>query len=173
MLSEQCVGVAGRGIYGVLDGEMSTLSMKAPGLQAATTLLDVRTLRLRGFTTSLDTVRRNLFGCVDKDENRRFLEREAAHQLEINNQLWGFDFSKEAPLPGTHRYAWEIVPASTVPKALRNATTMTVPKPATPAPDSKTASPEPSKTQKRITGKISFGYIILILVFRMAPLYLT
>lgn len=149
MLSENSVSVLGRGFScGTLDTEMSTLSMRAPGIQA--TMLDTKSLRVRGVTTTLDSVRRSLFGCTDREENRRFLEKELAHQLELNNQRWGFDFAKETPLPGPHRYVWQIVPASAVPKALRNAT-MAAPKPTTPTKEAKSPSPEPCKHQKRIT----------------------
>ncbi|XP_046970674.1 cyclin-dependent kinase inhibitor 1-like [Vanessa cardui] len=129
---------------------MSALSVRAPGLQA-TTMLDTRSLRVRGVTT-LEGVRRNLFGCTDREENRRFVERELARQLELDSQRWGFDFANEKPLPGTQRFAWQLVPASTIPAALRRSPiTITTPKPTTPAQESKVSSPENSKTQKRIT----------------------
>lgn len=146
MLSEKCVRVLGGGL-----ADMSALSVRAPGLQA-TTMLDTRALRVRGVTT-LEGVRRNLFGCTDREENRRFVERELARQLELDNQRWGFDFANEKPLPGTQRFAWQLVPASAVPAALRRAPiTITAPKPTAPTQDSKVSSPENSKTQKRITG---------------------
>ncbi|XP_072945253.1 uncharacterized protein dap [Epargyreus clarus] len=129
---------------------MSALSVRAPGLQA--TVLDTRSLRVRGVTT-LDGVRRNLFGCTDREENRRFAERELARQLEIDSQKWGFDFANEKPLPGAQRFAWQLVPASAVPAALRRSPiTITTPKPSTGCPqEAKVSSPESNKTQKRIT----------------------
>lgn len=133
---------------------MSTLSVRAPGLQA-TTVLDARSLRVRGVTT-LEGVRRNLFGCTDREENRRFVERELARQLELDSQRWGFDFANETPLPGAQRFAWQLVPASTIPAALRRSPiTMTTPKQSTPKQEPKVSSPE-SKTQKRITGQYHF-----------------
>ncbi|XP_049878538.1 uncharacterized protein LOC126375580 [Pectinophora gossypiella] len=142
MLSEKCVRVLGGGL-----GEMSALSVRAP----ATTVLDTRSLRVRG-VTALDGVRRNLFGCTDREENRRFVERELARQLELDSQRWGFDFANEKPLPGAQRFAWQLVPASTVPAALRRSPiTITTPKPITPTQDNKISSPETNKTQKRIT----------------------
>lgn len=129
---------------------MSALSVRAPGLQA-TTVLDTRSLRVRGVTT-LDGVRRNLFGCTDREENRRFVERELARQLELDSQRWGFDFANEKPLAGTQRFAWQLVPASTIPAALRRSSiTITTPKPATTVQETKVSSPENNKTQKRIT----------------------
>lgn len=131
---------------------MSALSVRAPGLQATTTVLDTRSLRVRGVTT-LEGVRRNLFGCVDREENRRIVERELARQLELDSQRWGFDFAKEKPLPGAQRFAWQLVPASTIPVALRRSPiTITTPKQTTPSKETKVTSPESSKTQKRITG---------------------
>lgn len=135
---------------------MSTLSVRAPGLQT-TTLLDTRSMRVRG-VTALDGVRRNLFGCTDREENRRFAERELARQLELDSQKWGFDFAQEMPLPGDQRFVWSLVPASAIPAALRRAPiTIATPQPATPTQETKVSSPESSsKTQKRITGKFSF-----------------
>ncbi|XP_041969208.1 cyclin-dependent kinase inhibitor 1-like [Aricia agestis] len=128
---------------------MSTLSVRAPGFQA--TMLDSRSLRVSSVTT-LDGVRRNLFGCTDREENRRFVERELARQLELDSQRWGFDFANEKPLPGAQRFAWQLVPASSIPAALRRAPiTVPAPKPKpTPMQEAK-SSPESSKTQKRIT----------------------
>ncbi|XP_045504612.1 cyclin-dependent kinase inhibitor 1-like [Colias croceus] len=132
------------------SSKMSTLSVRAPGLQA-TTVLDVRSLRVHGLTT-LNTVRRNLFGCTDREENRRFAERELSRQLDLDSQRWGFDFAKEKPLPGTQRFAWQLVPASSIPAALRRAPiTITAQKPNTPAKETKVSSPDSNKTQKRIT----------------------
>lgn len=141
---------------GDLDSEMSTLSVRAPATMQ-TTVLDTRALRVRGIT-SLDGVRRNLFGCTDREENRRFVERELARQLELDSQRWGFDFANEKPMPGTGRFAWHLVPAATVPVALRRApvttaANLTVPQQNAPAQEAKAASPESSKTQKRITGE--------------------
>ncbi|GBP82403.1 Cyclin-dependent kinase inhibitor 1 [Eumeta japonica] len=148
MISEKCIrGMLGRATGGLcsVDYEMSAVSVR--GAHHATGL-DARTLRLRGVLTGVDGVRRNLFGCTDSDENRRFLERELEHQLEIDSQRWGFDFAKEQPLPGRQRFTWDLVPASSVPAALRT------PAPAPPAPrtPAHARSPEPPKIQKRITG---------------------
>lgn len=143
MLSVKCAFAA--------DSEMSTLSVRAPGLQATSTVLDARALRVRGVTT-LENVRRNLFGCTDREENRRYVERELARQLELDSQRWGFDFANEKPLPGTQRIAWQLVPASSVPVALRRSPiTISTPKPKAPSQERKISSPETSKSQKRIT----------------------
>jgi hypothetical protein len=130
---------------------MSTLSVRAPGLQT-TTLMDSRSMRVRG-VTNLDGVRRNLFGCTDREENRRFAERELARQLELDSQKWGFDFATERPLPGDQRFVWSLVPAAAIPAALRRAPITITPQTPTPAEEVKMSSPEnSSKTQKRITG---------------------
>nr|XP_021207673.1 uncharacterized protein LOC101739436 isoform X2 [Bombyx mori] len=141
-------------VFRCLDSiEMSALSVRAPGLQATTTVLDTRSLRVRG-VTALDGVRRNLFGCTDREENRRFVERELARQLELDSQRWGFDFANEQPLPGIQRFAWQLVPASAVPVALRRSPiTTSMPKQNTSTQEAKVSSPESTKTQKRITGK--------------------
>lgn len=141
--------------------EMSTLSVRAP-LQA--TVLDTRSLRVRG-VTALDGVRRNLFGCTDREENRRFVERELTRQLELDSQRWGFDFANEKPLPGAQRFAWQLVPASAVPAALRRSPiTISTQAPAnlpTNTQETRVSSPESSKTQKRITGMFYYSQICL------------
>ncbi|KAJ2941148.1 hypothetical protein O0L34_g10384 [Tuta absoluta] len=142
MLSEKCVRVLSGGL------EMSALSVRAP----ATTVLDTRALRVRGMT-AIEGVRRNLFGCTDREENRRFVERELARQLELDSQRWGFDFAKERPLSGQQsRFSWQLVSAAAVPAALRRSPiTIATPKPMTPTQDNKVSSPDSNKTQKRIT----------------------
>ncbi|KAL4713445.1 hypothetical protein ACJJTC_010430 [Scirpophaga incertulas] len=129
---------------------MSTLSVRAPGLQT-TTLMDSRSMRVRG-VTNLEGVRRNLFGCTDREENRRFAERELARQLELDSQKWGFDFARERPLPGDQRFVWSLVPATAIPAALRRAPMTITPPASAPIQEAKVTSPENnSKTQKRIT----------------------
>ncbi|XP_053616435.1 cyclin-dependent kinase inhibitor 1-like [Plodia interpunctella] len=129
---------------------MSTLSVRAPGL-TATSILDAKSLRIRGLTT-LDGVRRNLFGCTDREENRRFAERELKRQSELDSERWGFDFANETPLPGPQRFAWQLVPATSVPAALRRAPmTITTPNQNTTPQEKNISSPEPTKTQKRMT----------------------
>lgn len=128
--------------------EMSTLSVRVP---MQTTVLDTRSMRVRG-VTALDGVRRNLFGCTDREENRRFVERELTRQLELDSQRWGFDFANEKPLPGAQRFAWQLVPASAVPVALRRSPITIAPSPApSKSVETRVSSPDSSKTQKRIT----------------------
>lgn len=137
------------GVLEIRTFEMSTLSVRAP-IQA--TVLDTRSLRVRG-VTALDGVRRNLFGCTDREENRRFVERELTRQLELDSQRWGFDFANEKPLPGAQRFAWQLVPASAVPAALRRSPiTIATPNATANTQDARVSSPENCKTQKRITG---------------------
>lgn len=51
------------------------------------------------------TVRRNLFGPVDHEENLRFVHAELAKMAEADARRWNFDFARERPLAG--RFAWE------------------------------------------------------------------
>lgn len=165
MLSEKCVRAVFGGGLSRFE-EMSTLSVRAPGLQA--TLLDSRALRVRGVTT-LEGVRRNLFGCTDREENRKFVERELARQLELDSQRWGFDFANEQPLPGAQRFAWSLVPAAAVPAALRRAPmAVTTPKPNVPSQETKVSSPENSKTQKRITGQFYLNCILFLTFYLLS-----
>ena len=50
-------------------------------------------------------VRRALFGPVDHDENRRFVERELARNRREASDRWNYDFERDAPREG--RYVWE------------------------------------------------------------------
>ncbi|CAH4001557.1 unnamed protein product [Pieris brassicae] len=129
----------------VFDKKMSALSVRAPGLQA--TMLNTRSLRVQGETT-IDTVRRNLFGCTDKEENRRFVERELARQLDLDSQRWGFDFANEKPLAGDQRFAWQLVPAATIPAALRRSPITITQQATKPVKEAKVSSPNNNKTQK-------------------------
>lgn len=57
-------------------------------------------------------VRRVLFGPVDHDDTRRFVDRELALQKERDSERWGFDFVRERERtsgPGTTRYIWQRV----------------------------------------------------------------
>lgn len=144
MLSEKCIGVVVRGARSFCEGDMAALSIRQP-------IMETRPARTRTVTT-LDTVRRNLFGCSDSEENRRFLKRELALQLELDSQRWGFDFAKGVPLPGPQDFSWQMVAAQSVPVTLRM---QPVPKP-NPQQEPKAPSPDANKTQKRITGNRSF-----------------
>lgn len=57
-------------------------------------------------------VRRVLFGPVDHEDTRRFVDRELALQQERDSERWGFDFMLERERtsgPGTKRYVWQKV----------------------------------------------------------------
>jgi len=57
-------------------------------------------------------VRKVLFGPVDHDDTRRFVDRELALQQERDSERWGFDFVRERERtsgPGTTRYIWQRV----------------------------------------------------------------
>lgn len=71
-------------------------------------------------------VRRDLFGPVDHEDSRRFVERELAAQEARDADRWGFDFVRGCPRksgPGTGRYVWEkVTPQEKIPEpyALRH-----------------------------------------------------
>jgi len=57
-------------------------------------------------------VRRVLFGPVDHEDTRRFVDTELALQKERDSDRWGFDFVLERERtsgPGTTRYIWQRV----------------------------------------------------------------
>lgn len=50
---------------------------------------------------------RSLFGPVDHDESKRFLQEELSRITQQDSKRWNFDFQKDKPLEG--RFAWETV----------------------------------------------------------------
>lgn len=60
---------------------------------------------------ALAKARRNLFGPVDHEFNRRFVAEELAKQQALAAEKWSFDFVSEKPLLG--RYKWERFGAKT------------------------------------------------------------
>lgn len=63
---------------------------------------------------AISTVRRNIFGPVDHEECRNFVEMHLnQHQIE-SMDYWGFDFVNEIPRPSKRsRFMWETVPDKT------------------------------------------------------------
>lgn len=65
-------------------------------------------------------VRRVLFGPVDHEGTRRFVDKELALQKERDSERWGFDFVLEKERtrgPGTSRYIWRrVAPDEKIPE---------------------------------------------------------
>lgn len=60
-------------------------------------------------------VKRDLFGPVDKEDSKTFIERELAAQNEVLSKKWGFDFRSGEPLQNHEQYQWERVPPTSAP----------------------------------------------------------
>lgn len=60
-------------------------------------------------------VKRDLFGPVDKEDSKKFIERELAAQNEVLSKKWGFDFRSGEPLQNHEQYQWERVPPTSAP----------------------------------------------------------
>lgn len=60
-------------------------------------------------------VKRDLFGPVDKEDSKKFIERELAVQNEVLSKKWGFDFRSGEPLQHHEQYQWERVPPTSAP----------------------------------------------------------
>jgi hypothetical protein len=117
-------------------------------------------------------VRKVLFGPVDHDDTRRFVDRELALQQERDSERWGFDFVRERGRtsgPGTTRYIWQRVTSDEnipEPYALRgmnylgkHAVSNDDPKPATTALEvvaATSAATETNTKQTLISGKTNF-----------------
>lgn len=72
-------------------------------------------------------VRRDLFGPVNHEETRKFVEAELLNQQKIDSDRWGFDFLRDIPKTNHHKYSWERVSTDKVPEIYM---------PAIPAPSS-------------------------------------
>lgn len=60
-------------------------------------------------------VKRDLFGPVDTEDSKKFIERELNAQNEVLSKKWGFDFRSGEPLKNHEQYQWERVPPTTAP----------------------------------------------------------
>lgn len=60
-------------------------------------------------------VKRDLFGPVDKEDSKKFIERELAAQNDVLSKKWGFDFRTGEPLQHHEQYQWERVPPTSAP----------------------------------------------------------
>lgn len=58
---------------------------------------------------ALARVKRNLFGAVDHEETKRFVESELAAQQRRDADMYEFDFVRGVPCPNSKRYSWEKV----------------------------------------------------------------
>lgn len=56
---------------------------------------------------ALSSIKRTLFGPVDHEECRVFVERELQKHHNFNMEHWEFDFENEIPRPGKGRFQWE------------------------------------------------------------------
>lgn len=60
----------------------------------------------RGFA-ALSPIKRDLFGPVDHEECRLFVEGELAREQNLNMNYWEFDFINDVPRPGRGRFLWQ------------------------------------------------------------------
>lgn len=85
--------------------EISTLRSPAIGRRPAVATARITAAR----------VKRDLFGPVDKEDSKKFIERELAAQNEVLSKKWGFDFRSGEPLQNHEQYQWERVPPTSAP----------------------------------------------------------
>lgn len=76
-------------------------------------------------SSSLARVKRDLFGPVDKQETKNFVDRQLAAQNEVLSKKWGFDFSAGEPLQQHDQYQWERVPPTLAPACFTGMVTLT------------------------------------------------
>lgn len=70
-------------------------------------------------------VKRDLFGPVDKEDSKKFIERELAAQNEVLCKKWGFDFRTGQPITDNDQYQWERVPPTSAPACFTGMVTLT------------------------------------------------
>uniref|UniRef100_A0A023EP05 Putative dacapo n=1 Tax=Aedes albopictus TaxID=7160 RepID=A0A023EP05_AEDAL len=75
--------------------------------------------------SSLARVKRDLFGPVDKQESKKFIDRQLAAQSAALSQKWGFDFAAGKPLLNHDQYKWERVPPTSAPACFVEMVTLT------------------------------------------------
>lgn len=74
---------------------------------------------------SLARVKRDLFGPVDKQESKNFIDRQLAAQNDVLSKKWGFDFTAGEPLQNHEQYQWERVPPTSAPACFSGMVTLT------------------------------------------------
>lgn len=74
---------------------------------------------------SLARVKRDLFGPVDKQESKNFIDRQLAAQNDALSKKWGFDFTAGEPLQNHEQYQWERVPPMSAPACFTGMVTLT------------------------------------------------
>lgn len=74
---------------------------------------------------SMARVKRDLFGPVDKQESKNFIDRQLAAQSAALSQKWGFDFAAGKPLLNHDQYKWERVPPTSAPACFTEMVTLT------------------------------------------------
>lgn len=75
--------------------------------------------------SSLARVKRDLFGPVDKQETKKFVDSQLAAQNKALSKKWGFDFSAGEPLQHHDQYQWERVPPTLAPACFTGMVTLT------------------------------------------------
>jgi len=103
----------------MLHGGSGSVAFPENGAQTQAAVASVGTLR-RPDGAAVARVRRVLFGPIDHEDTRRFVDRELASQQERDADRWGFDFVLEKERssgPGTKRYVWQkVTPREKIPE---------------------------------------------------------
>ncbi|XP_055628218.1 cyclin-dependent kinase inhibitor 1B [Toxorhynchites rutilus septentrionalis] len=76
-------------------------------------------------SVSAARVKRDLFGPVDKEDSKKFIERELAAHNDVLSKKWGFDFRAGQPLQNHDQYQWERVPPTSAPACFTGMVTLT------------------------------------------------
>lgn len=85
----------------------------------------VRRPTMSSSSISLARVKRDLFGPVDKQEAKNFIDRQLAAQTDALSKKWGFDFASGQPLQNHDQYKWERVPPTSAPACFAEMVTLT------------------------------------------------
>ncbi|CAL4209011.1 unnamed protein product [Meganyctiphanes norvegica] len=95
--------------------EIMTTRVAIPNFIIGCRMSEMRRRLLPSPTPEQQSVKRNLFGPIDHEENIKFVQAELSKITKADAERWNFDFSESKPRDG--RFKWEAVGASDVPSA--------------------------------------------------------
>lgn len=111
--------------------------------------------------SAIARVRRDLFGPVDHEETRKFVEQELASQQLRDTDRWGYDFLRDMPKIGHSKYTWERISSDKVPDVYTGSRARVLhrPIPQTPVKSSTVSFLPPSITHRTSSNEHLFSHI--------------
>ncbi|GAB0086176.1 uncharacterized protein DMENIID0001_003360 [Sergentomyia squamirostris] len=66
--------------------------------------------------SALDRIKKDLFGPVNRNDTKIFIQRELTKSQVEATRRWGFDFMRGEPLPEHNQYQWKRIPPTVMPE---------------------------------------------------------